>query len=218
VLEPGRRSGPGSSRFRNRNPCEPVQERANERGVFVLGHVGIGVALAAPRLPQDGRTVRWVVLGTLLPDLIDKPLYYALSFATGRTGADLGLVSSTRTFGHTLLLCLLLYAVLPRKLGLPLLLGMVTHLFLDEMGDVFRIFVPQEGPPRPGPGTAAAILFPLLGFHFPILPFSSAAEHIKGLVDPYTLTGEAIGAVSIFWNRARLRAAVRRTTSPSPSG
>jgi len=186
--------------------------------VFVLGHVGIGVALAAPRLPRDGRTVRWLVLGTVLPDLIDKPLYYALSFATGRTGADLGLVSSTRSFGHTLLFCLLLYAVLPRKLGLPLLVGMVTHLFLDEAGDVFRIFFPQEGPPRAGPGTAAAIFFPLLGFHFPILPFSSAAEHIKGLVDAWTLTGEAIGAVLIFWNRARLRAAVHGATSPSPSG
>ena len=186
--------------------------------MFVLGHVGVGVALAAPRLPRDGRTVRWLVLGTLLPDLVDKPLYYALSFATGRTAADLGLVSSTRTFGHTLLFCLLLYAVLPRKLGLPLLLGMLTHLVLDEVGDVFHIFFPQPGPPRSGPGTMAAILFPLLGFHFPILPFSSAAEHLKGLVDPFTLTGEAIGAILIFWNRARLRAAVHGATSPSPSG
>jgi len=185
--------------------------------VFVLGHVGIGVALAAPRLPQNARTIRFLVLGTVLPDLIDKPLYYALSLATGKTGADLGLISSTRSFGHTLLFCLLLYAVLPRKYGLPLLLGMVTHLFLDELGDVFRVFFPQEGPPRSGPGTAAAILFPLLGFHFPILPFSSAAEHMKGLMDPYTLTGEAVGAVLIFLNRARLRLALRGATSRSPS-
>jgi len=186
--------------------------------VFVLGHVGVGVALAAPRLPRDGRTVRWLVLGAVLPDLIDKPLYYVLSFATGRTGADLGLVSSTRTFGHSLLFALLLYAVLPRKLGLPLLLGMLTHVVLDELGDVVHVFFPQPGPPRSGPGTVAAILFPALGFHFPILPFSSAAEHIKGLVDPFTLAGEAIGAVLIFWHRGRLLPAVRRTTSPSPSG
>jgi hypothetical protein len=185
--------------------------------VFVLGHVGIGVALAAPRLSQDSRSLRFLVLGTVLPDLIDKPLYYALSLATGRSGADLGLISSTRSFGHTLLFALLLHAVLPRKLGLPLLLGMVTHLFLDEMGDLFRLFFPQPGPPRTGPGTAAAILFPFLGFHFPILPFSSAAEHLKGLVDPYTLAGEAIGAVLIFLNRGRLRLAIRGSTSPSPS-
>jgi len=182
--------------------------------VFVLGHVGIGVALAAPRLPPDARTVRFLALGTLLPDLIDKPLYYALSLATGRSGADLGLISSTRSFGHTLLFCLLLYLALPRRLAVPLAAGMITHLVLDEMGDLFAIVWPRPGPPRTGPATASAILFPLLGFHFPILPFSSASEHVRALADPYTLLGEALGAVLIYLNRARLRVALRGTTSP----
>jgi hypothetical protein len=178
--------------------------------VFVLGHAGIGAAIASPRVPKDGRTLRFLILGTLLPDLVDKPLYYALSFATGRTGADLGLISSTRSIGHTLLFCLLLYAFLPRRDGVPLAAGMITHLFLDEMGDVFTLFFPRPGPPRPGPGTVAAILFPFLGFHFPILPFSSATEHVRALVDPYTLSGEVIGALLIYLNRARLRAAISR--------
>jgi hypothetical protein len=186
--------------------------------VFVLGHVGIGVALAAPRLPPDARSLRFLLLGTVLPDLIDKPLYYFLSLATGRAGADLGLVSSTRSFGHTLALCLLLYAILPRRLGMPLAAGMLTHLFLDEMGDFFALVWTREGPPRTGPDTSAAILFPLLGFHFPILPFSSAAEHVRALIDPYTVLGEALGAVLLYFNRARLRVAMRGTTSPSPSG
>jgi hypothetical protein len=185
--------------------------------VFVLGHVGIGVAVAAPRLSPDARTLRYLLLGTLLPDLIDKPLYYALALATGKAGADLGLISSTRTFGHGLLLCLLLYLALPRRFGVPLAAGMIAHLFLDEMGDVFRLFFPQPGPPRLGPGTEAAILFPLLGFHFPILPFASASEHVRALVDPYTLTGEAIGAVLLYLNRARLRLAMRGAVSRSPS-
>ena len=182
--------------------------------MFVLGHVGIGVALAAPRLPPDARTVRFLALGTLLPDLIDKPLYYALSLATGRSGADLGLISSTRSFGHTLLFCLLLYLALPRRLAVPLAAGMITHLVLDEMGDLFAIVWPRPGPPRTGPATASAIFFPLLGFHFPILPFSSASEHVRALVDPYTLLGEAVGAVLIYLNRARLRVALRGTASP----
>jgi hypothetical protein len=176
--------------------------------VFVFGHAGIGTAIASPRVPVDARSLRCLFLGTLLPDFVDKPLYYALSFATGRTSADLGLISSTRTFGHTLLFCLLLYVFLPRRDGVPLAAGMITHLFLDEMGDVFTLIVPRPGPPRPGPGTVAAILFPFLGPHFPILPFSSATEHVRALVDPYTLGGEVIGAVLIYLNRARLRAAV----------
>jgi hypothetical protein len=177
--------------------------------VFVLGHVGIGVALAGPRLQPDARTVRFLLLGTVLADLIDKPLYYGLSIATGRVGAALGLISSTRSFGHTLALCLVLYAILPRRIGTPLAAGMLTHLFLDEMGDFFAFFWTRPGPPRTGPATAAAILFPLLGFHFPILPFSSASEHVRALVDPYTLLGEAVGAVLLYFNRARLLAAWR---------
>jgi hypothetical protein len=176
--------------------------------VFVLGHLGIGVALASPRLSPDARTLRFLVLGTLLPDLVDKPLYYGLSLATGRVGAELGLISSTRTFGHTLVLCLLLYALLPRRIGTPLVAGMVTHLFLDELGDLSAIFFPRPGPARAGPATAAAILFPVLGFHFPILPFATAAEHVRALVDPYTLLGEAIGAVLLFRNRKKLLAAL----------
>ncbi|MFL5420199.1 MAG: metal-dependent hydrolase [Myxococcales bacterium] len=178
--------------------------------MFVFGHAGIGTAIASPCVPRDGRTLRFLFLGTLLPDLVDKPLYYALSFATGRTSADLGLISSTRTFGHTLLFCLLLYLFLPRRDGVPLAAGMITHLFLDEMGDVFTLFFPQPGPPRPGPDTVAAILFPFLGLHFPILPFSSATEHIRTLAQPYTVGGEVIGAVLIYLNRRRLRAAISR--------
>jgi LexA-binding, inner membrane-associated putative hydrolase len=181
--------------------------------MFVLGHVGIGVALGAPRVPGDTRTLRFLILGTLLPDLVDKPLYYALSFATGRTGAELGLISSTRTFGHTLLFCLLLYAILPRRMGVPLAAGMITHLFLDDMGDVFGLLF-HSGPRRAGPDTAAAILFPAFGFHFPILPFSSASEHVRSLVDPYTISGEVLGAVLIYLNRARLRAALHGRAAP----
>jgi hypothetical protein len=169
-------------------------------------------------LPPDARTVRFLLLGTVLADLIDKPLYYGLSIVTGRAGADLGLISSTRSFGHTLALCLLLYAILPRRIGTPLAAGMLTHLFLDEMGDFFGLVWVRPGPPRTGPDTSAAILFPLFGFHFPILPFSSATEHMRSLVDPYTLLGEAVGAVLLYFNRARLLVAIRGATSPSPSG
>ena len=102
----------------------------------------------------------------------------------------------------------LLYALLPRRFGAPIAAGILAHLFLDELGDLFAIVWPRPGPARTGPATAAAILFPLLGFQFPVLPFSSAAEHIRALADPYTLLGEAFGAVLIYLNRARLRAAL----------
>ena len=47
--------------------------------MFVLGHVGIGTRVLGglrQRLPA-----RWLILGCLLPDLIDKPLFYLLLWA-----------------------------------------------------------------------------------------------------------------------------------------
>src|SRR6267378_7954625 len=101
--------------------------------MFVFGHLGVGSWVIARRVRAE--QLAWVLFGTLLADLIDKPLYYALVFATGRRGAELGLVTGTRTFGHTLLLVVLLWLLTPRRIGSPLALGMITHLALDELGD-----------------------------------------------------------------------------------
>ena len=166
--------------------------------MFALGHLGIGSWLAARRVPAD--RIGWLLLGTLLPDLIDKPLYYALSFATGRHGAALGLISSTRTFGHTLLLALALYAFLPRRIGGPLLAGIATHLFLDEVSDLAGFIVPTAAPRPKGPSVLTAILFPLLGWRFPVLPFSTLLEHAEGAVEtPWLFACELLGAALLYW-------------------
>ncbi len=93
--------------------------------MFVLGHLGIGSWVAARRVRAE--QLAWLLFGTLLADLVDKPLYYALVLATGRRGAELGLVTGTRTFGHTLLLVVALWLLLPRRIGTPVALGMITH-------------------------------------------------------------------------------------------
>jgi len=158
--------------------------------MFLLGHLGIGswVAARGVRAEQLG----WLLFGTLLPDLVDKPLYYALVFATGRRGAELGLVTGTRTFGHTLLLVVLLWLLTPRRIGSPLALGMITHLALDELGDIVGLFLPALGT-RPHPGTISAILFPFLGPRFPVSPFHGLLEHLASLDNLYVLAGEIVG-------------------------
>jgi len=164
--------------------------------MFVFGHLGVGSWVIARRVRAE--QLAWVLFGTLLADLIDKPLYYALVLATGRHGAELGLVSGTRTFGHTLLLVVALWLLLPRRIGTPLALGMITHLGLDELGDVLGLFVPALGT-RPRPGTITAILFPFLGLHFPVSPFRSAMEHLVSLSNAYVLAGEIAGAALLAW-------------------
>ena len=164
--------------------------------MFLLGHLGIGSWIAARRVRAE--QLGWLLLGTLLPDLVDKPLYYALVFATGRRGAELGLVTGTRTFGHTLLLVVALWLVLPRRSGAPLALGMLTHLALDELGDVLGLLLPALGT-RPHPGTISAILFPFLGPRFPVSPFQSALEHLASLENAYVLAGELVGVALLAW-------------------
>jgi len=164
--------------------------------MFVLGHLGIGSWVAARRVRAD--QFAWLLFGTLVADLVDKPLYYALVLATGRRGAELGLVTGTRTFGHTLLLVVALWLLLPRRIGTPLALGMITHLGLDELGDVLGLFAPTVGT-RPHPGTITAILFPFLGLRFPVSPFHSALEHLASLSNGYVLGGEIAGAALLAW-------------------
>jgi LexA-binding, inner membrane-associated putative hydrolase len=164
--------------------------------LFVLGHLGIGSFLAARRVRAE--QLAWLFAGAVLPDVIDKPLYYALVLATGRRGAELGLISGTRTFGHTLLFAVALWLLVPRRIGTPLFLGLATHLFLDQLGDVARSIFPALGTHRP-PGTITAIFFPLLGLRFPVSPYHSAMEHVQSLENAYVIAGEAIGAALLVW-------------------
>jgi hypothetical protein len=164
--------------------------------LFVLGHLGIGSFLAARRIRAE--QIAWLLFGAVLSDLIDKPLYYALVVATGRRGAQLGLVSGTRTFGHTLLFAILVWLVVPRRIGRPLFLGISTHLFLDELGDIARSIAPVLGT-YGRPGTISAILFPILGPHFPVSPYQSAFEHVASLQSAWVIAGEVIGATLLVW-------------------
>ena len=179
--------------------------------MFLLGHLGIGSWIGARRVRAE--QLGWLLLGTLLPDLIDKPLYYGLSLATGRHGSELGLISGTRTFGHTLLLVVALWVLLPRRAGTPLALGMITHLALDELGDLLGIYFPALGTRAP-PGTLHAILFPFLGLRFPAFPYRNALEHLYSLENPYVVAGEIAGAalLALQW-----RAGVFRRPPPGES-
>ena len=175
--------------------------------MFLLGHTGIGSALVERFTKTETRWVPWLLVGTILPDLIDKPLYYGLVWVTGRRGAALGLISSTRTVGHTalFLLAVLLLGWLARHRGLvTMALGMATHLLPDAGGDVFKPPVSLPGTPE-FPSTLCAILYPLLGWRFPVLPFQDLAGHVGSLRSPYVIAGELIGAL-LLWRRWRRRA------------
>jgi hypothetical protein len=175
--------------------------------MFVLGHMGVGGTMAAPL----ARRLAWrlVLVGTLLPDLVDKPLYYGLSLATGREGAALGFICGTRTVGHTALLVLLLgsAAAFSRSPALrALALGMATHTPVDILAEMVG--------GEPGRSALVAWLFPLLGPHFAVSPFHDPWEHLGVLKHLDTILGEALGATLLLW-QLRRRAAAPRLATPS---
>jgi hypothetical protein len=174
--------------------------------MFPLGHLGIGTFAAGRRVSAAG--LPWLLLGTLLPDLVDKPLYYALHLALGH---NVGIVTGSRTFGHTLLFVLVLFALLPRRIGAPLSFGMLTHLTLDGLGDLAGLLAPQLDMDHGGPSVLHAIFFPLLGLRFPVSRFRNAFEHLATLGNAWVLTGELVGAALLFWQwRAGIFAPLRR--------
>ncbi len=164
-----------------------------------LGHLGIGLEAARPF--RRGLPVKPLLLGTLLPDLIDKPLYYGLSFATGRHGAAVGLISGTRTFGHTILLTASLAAVAAArrsKFLAAVALGSTTHLILDVVADVFT---------RRTDYSLKVLAWPLLGRQFPGYAYSGLRDHLGQIHEPFLLYAEIIGALLLFveWRRVHRR-------------
>lgn len=110
------------------------QAKASCRGpdtsidVFLLGHLGLTLLVARLVAPFTGTGERFplgfLLVGALLPDLIDKPLGHAL------LGWDNG-----RLWAHTLLFASLIVALAlaraSRRLG-ALGLGTVCHQLLDQ--------------------------------------------------------------------------------------
>lgn len=128
--------------------------RKDSAGMFILGHLGMGAApgalaakLWANSLGFDGGSpdLRWYLTGTLLPDMVDKPVgqvFFKPYFENGRI------------YCHTLLFTSsLLVAGLRRRRRkedgrlLLLALGVISHLVVDAIWrEPTTVFWPLLGP------------------------------------------------------------------------
>jgi membrane-bound metal-dependent hydrolase YbcI (DUF457 family) len=166
--------------------------------MLVFGHIGIGKWLGSfvrPSLPL------WpLVIGTILPDVIDKPLYYGLTYFTGKHGAELGLISGSRTFGHSLLFLAVLFAIYfgsRSRALLALAIGVATHLFLDNFMEPFM--------PLSAYSSRISLLFPFYGWQFPVAPYDDLRTHLLLHFRFADLSGELVGLGLIIWEFWRTR-------------
>jgi hypothetical protein len=149
--------------------------------LFIFGHLGFGSAIATPFVRDRKFPWKPFWIGCLLPDLIDKPLYYlGSSFIPWVTG--------TRTIGHSLLLEGVLALILgvafrkPRE-GQALFAGALMHLGLDIIHDITQAWFgsgTQDWFPFLESRQWASVLFPIFGMnYFPIYPFKDGVrEHL----------------------------------------
>ena len=165
--------------------------------VFLLAHLGIGLGLAwllAWKSPARF-DYRLVLFGSILPDLIDKPLGYALGL-------------ETRIWSHTFvfLFAILALSFAPRLWILRFVgFGVATHLLVDRIWEMPWV-----------------VLYPAYGWSFH--PASLDAERwIETLLhDPLVQTGEVVGALILLvfaWRKGlgswtALRAFLRHGTLP----
>ena len=174
-----------------------------------LGHLGIGSWLTKPLTrpwrAANRRLFLWVLLGTLLPDLIDKPLFH-LTQALVRSGTleSAAWVTSSRTIGHTaILLIAFSFVAWGRKSrsAFAVALGMASHLLLDNFMDRWTGVQPSSA--------FMALVFPLIEGRFADAPFEDISGHLAQILDQPQLIGpEILGAFLltidlIRWNRRR---------------
>ena len=142
--------------------------------MLLFGHIGIALGifyLLNTRL-KKGIDYRFLILGSLLSDIIDKPLGNIVLY---------GLLNNGRIIGHTLLFVIVLTVIgFYRKRILYVAAGVATHLVLDRMW----------GDPR-------TLLWPFLGdFIHRDFRFTDLIDSFYA--DPLNYIGEVAGIVILI--------------------
>ncbi len=129
--------------------------------MLLFGHIGItlGVAWLVESRLKVKMDYRLIIIGSLLPDIIDKPV-----------GMIILPLHNGRVFGHTLLFILILLLIgLKYRKFLFLSFASFLHLIEDEMWKEPK-----------------TLFWPLLGFEFPAKEHVSFYEYLSKILSEYT--------------------------------
>ena len=165
--------------------------------MFIFGHLGIGSKLVSPW--SRGLPRKWLLVGTLLPDLIDKSIYYGMAYSIGFERTSHLLISSTRTLGHTgiFLIVLSIFAYIRKsRILAALTLGVATHLFLDNVMDAILR--------NPTESAQIALLYPFLVPRFSQAETFGVVQHLESFINLKLIIAEVIGIVLLIWDQWKI--------------
>lgn len=142
---------------------------------MLFWHIGATTAITRYTFRDERMDLRLLLLGAVLPDMIDMPIGLIVFSA----------VESVRLVGHSLLFAAATMALVmlatrrgrPRKKWMPLAIGVLVHLFLDAMW-----------------ADPETLWWPIFGWEFSTTGFSDAAAYVSAaLSSPVMWVGEAFG-------------------------
>ena len=150
-----------------------------------------------PRSVRERVPWRWLALGCLVPDVIDKPVWVVAQWL----GAESRHVDTARMIGHTAFLAAAVALVAWRRRSpkwVALAYGIPTHLVLDVVTDFGM---------GGGLGVWKSWLFwpfqvPRLGILMVASPLGELAGEMENGV---YIAGEVIGGALLLWDFARTR-------------
>jgi hypothetical protein len=154
---------------------------------MILWHLGATLAGVRYVFRDPAMDLRWVAVGSLLPDLIDKPIGSIMFhdvFGTHR------LVAHAMVFpvvGLGVVLLVTRRRSVGRSAAIGVVIGSLFHLILDGAW-----------------ADPAAFWWPLLGYEFPEVADSAFGPLLRRMVaDPWVWAGEAVGAAYLvyLWRR-----------------
>ena len=130
---------------------------------MLLWHLGGTISLARYAFRDDHMDLRLLLVGSVLPDLIDTPIGLA---AYGSLG-------SVRLAGHSLVFASVVMVIVlvltrrgrPRKRWMPLAIGVLIHLLLDAMW-----------------ADPETLWWPFLGFSFAPAEAASAGSYVADVL------------------------------------
>jgi len=147
--------------------------------MLLFGHIGItlGIAWLIESKLKVKIDYKLIAIGSLLPDIIDKPV-----------GMILLPLNNGRVFGHTLLFVLILLLIgLKYRKSLFLSFASFLHLIEDEIWN-----------------EPETLFWPLFGFEFPAKEHLSFYEYLSKILSEYTpslshvFISEVIGLIMIL--------------------